>query len=126
MTGDPRIARPANLIRMAMRPPHGGGRIALAIGLGLICHTAFAAAVMAMIVAMFFGMSESLGKMPWPWAALANAALISQFPLAHSVLLTGPGGRWLARLVPGPYGGTLATTTYAIIASVQLLALFFL
>jgi methanethiol S-methyltransferase len=41
---------------------------------------------------------------PWPWAVLANAALILQFPLAHSVLLTGPGGRWLARLIPGPHG----------------------
>ena len=126
MTGDSRVARPVKLIRMALRPPHGGGRIVLALGLGPICHTAFAAAVMAMIVAMFFGMSESLGKVPWPWAALANAALIAQFPLAHSVLLTGPGGRWLARLVPGPHGWTLATTTYAIIASTQLLALFFL
>ena len=126
MTGDPRISRSVILIRMALRPPHGGGRIALALGLGLVCHTAFAAAVMAMIVAMFFGMSESLGKMPWPWAALANAALIAQFPLAHSVLLTGPGGRWLARIVPGPYGGTIATATYAIIASTQLLALFLL
>jgi protein-S-isoprenylcysteine O-methyltransferase Ste14 len=30
----------------------------------------------------------------------------------------------LARLIPGPHGATLATTTYAIIASAQLLALF--
>ncbi|NCO22174.1 MAG: isoprenylcysteine carboxylmethyltransferase family protein, partial [Rhodobacterales bacterium] len=60
----------------------------------------------------------------WPWGALANAALIIQFPLAHSLLLTGPGGRLLARMIPGPHGRTLATTTYAIIASAQLLALF--
>lgn len=79
---------------------------------------------MAMIVAMFFGMSESLGRAPWPWAALANLALIVQFPLAHSPLLTARGGRWLARLIPGTNGSTLATTTYAIIASAQLLALF--
>jgi methanethiol S-methyltransferase len=49
-----------------------------------------------------------------------------QFPLIHSVLLTGPGNRWLAKLIPGPHGATLATTTYAIIASAQLLALFVL
>ena len=73
-----------------------------------------------MIVAMFFGLSESLGTVPWPWAVLANAALIVQFPLAHSLLLTGRGGRLLARLIPGPHGQTLATTTYAIIASAQL------
>jgi protein-S-isoprenylcysteine O-methyltransferase Ste14 len=61
---------------------------------------------------------------PWPLAALANAALILQFPLAHSLLLTVPGGRVLARLIPGPHGKTLASTTYAIIASARLLALF--
>lgn len=76
-----------------------------------------------MIAAMAFGMSESLGRVHWPWAGLANAALLIQFPLVHSLLLTGPGGRWLARLLP-THGATLATTTYAIIASAQLLALF--
>ena len=121
---DPRIARLITLIRAALRPPAGVGRIALALGLGAMCHTLFAAGVLAMIVAMFFGLSESLGTMPWPMAALANAALIVQFPLAHSLFLTGPGGRVLARLIPGPHGRTLATTTYAIIASAQLLALF--
>lgn len=122
--GDPRIARLLALIGAALRPPPGIGRIALALSLGLICHLAFALGVLAMIVAMFFGLSESLGSVPWPWAALANTALIVQFPLVHSALLTGRGGRVLARLVPGPHGPTLATTTYAIIASLQLLALF--
>ncbi|MFT4794434.1 MAG: protein-S-isoprenylcysteine O-methyltransferase Ste14 [Paracoccaceae bacterium] len=121
---DPRIARLATLIGATLRPPQGTARIALALGLGLICHTLFAAAVLAMIVAMFFGLSESLGTVAWPWAILANAALIAQFPLGHSLLLTGPGGRLLARLVPGPHGRALATTTYAIIASAQLLLLF--
>lgn len=124
MTNDPRIARLITLIRAALAPPPGAGRIALALAMGAICHLVFAAGVLAMIVAMFFGMSQSLGAVPWPWAALANAALIAQFPLVHSALLTGPGGRLLARLIPGPHGATLATTTYAIIASLQLLALF--
>ena len=124
MIADPRIARLIALIRAALHPPPGAARIALALVLGLICHTVFAAAVLAMIAAMFFGLSESLGRVPWPWALIANAALILQFPLTHSVLLTGRGARWLAQLIPGPHGATLATTTYAIIASVQLLALF--
>jgi methanethiol S-methyltransferase len=124
MLTDPRIARLITLIRAALRPPAGAGRIALALTFGALCHILFAAGVLAMIVAMFFGLSASLGTVPWPMAALANAALIAQFPLAHSLLLTGPGGRVLARLIPGPHGQTLATTTYAIIASAQLLALF--
>lgn len=124
MLTDPRIARLLTLIRAALSPPPGAGRMAVALTLGVICHALFAAGVLAMIAAMFFGLSESFGTVPWPWAALANAALIVQFPLLHSLLLTGPGGRVLARLIPGPHGGTLATTTYAIIASAQLLALF--
>jgi methanethiol S-methyltransferase len=126
MTDDPRIARLIVLIQAALQPPPGLGRIAMALALGLVCHTIFAAAVLAMIAAMFFGMSESLGRVPWPWAVIANAALILQFPLGHSIFLTGSGSRWLVRLIPGPHGATLATTTYAIIASIQLLALFVL
>ncbi|OYU18832.1 MAG: hypothetical protein CFE34_08400 [Rhodobacteraceae bacterium PARR1] len=124
LLADPRIAGLVTLIRAALRPPAGTGRIALALCLGAICHATFAAGVLAMIAAMFFGLSESLGTVPWPMAALANAALIVQFPLAHSLLLTGRGGRVLARLIPGPHGQTLATTTYATVASAQLLALF--
>ena len=121
---DPHVARLITLTRAALRPPAGAGRITLALGLGALCHTLFAAGVLAMIVAMFFGLSESLGTVPWPWAVLANGLLIAQFPLAHTLLLTGRGGRWLVKAIPGPHGATLAITTYAIIASAQLLALF--
>jgi methanethiol S-methyltransferase len=124
MLDDPRITGLWTLISAALRPPRGAGRIALALLMGALCHIIFAAAVLAMITAMFFGMSQSFGGVPWPWAILANAALILQFPLVHSLLLTGPGGRVLARLIPGGHGRTLATTTYALIASLQLLALF--
>lgn len=124
MPADKNGAAVIALIRAALHPPAGMGRIALTLGLGALCHATFAAGVLAMIVAMFFGLSESLGTVPWPMAALADAALIAQFPLAHSLLLTGRGGRWLAKAIPGPHGQTLATTTYAIIASAQLLALF--
>lgn len=121
---DPRIARLVTLVRGVLHPPPGGGRIVLALGIGMVCHALFAAAVLAMILAMFFGMSRSFGTVPWPWAAVANAALILQFPLGHSLLLTERGGRLLARAFPGAHGRTLATTTYAIIASAQLLLLF--
>ncbi len=79
-----------------------------------------------MIVAMFFGMSESLGRVPDPWRVPANALLLVQFPLVHSFLLTRVGGRLLSRLAPMGHGGTLATTSYAIVASVQLAVLFLL
>lgn len=124
MMRDPRIAGLLTLIGAALHPPAGAGRIALALLAGAICHAVFALAVLAMMAAMFLGLSESFGTVPWPWAILANAALIVQFPLVHSLLLTPRGGRWLSRLVPGPHGATLATTTYATIAAAQLLALF--
>ena len=104
--------------------PAGRRRLALSFAYGLLCHTVFALAVIAMVVAMFFGMSESFGRLPAPWYFVVNAMLIVQFPLAHSLLLSKRGRRLLERLAPGSHGKTLATTTFAIIASMQLLALF--
>ncbi len=126
MWTDPRIARLLALIKAASRPPAGAGRIVSALVMGLLCHSVFAVAVLAMMWAMFFGLSESFGTVPWPWALVVNALLVLQFPVVHSLLLTGRGMALTARLVPGPHGGTLATTTYAIIASVQLAMLFLL
>jgi len=124
MPSDPRFAGMLQLISAALRPPSGAGRIALALGMGIVTHLVFAGGVLAMMIAMFHGMSATFGRVPQPWAWGVNALLILQFPLAHSLLLTRRGGRWLSRLVPGPHGGTLATTTYALIAALQLLALF--
>lgn len=99
-------------------------RIALALLYGALCHGIFLLGGGAMVAAMWFGMSRSLGSVPEPWAWIANAALLLQFPLAHSALLTTRGRRWLARLAPQPHGQTLAATSYATVASAQLLVLF--
>jgi len=100
--------------------------IMLALLWGGVCHALFAGAVLAMIVGMWFGMSLALGTVPYPWSWLANCLLLLQFPLVHSLLLTGMGQRWLARPAPYNAGVTLSTTTFAIIASIQLLMLFVL
>ena len=120
------IARLTALVSGAMHPPPGRARILLALTYGVVVHAIFAAAVLAMITAMYFGMSRSFGSFSWPFAAVANAALVLQFPIVHSLLLTPRGSRWMANLVSKDYGAILATTTYAIIASVQLLLLFVL
>lgn len=96
----------------------------LAVIYGAACHGFFALAGLAMFVNLFMGMTLGQGTVPWPWAGLVNALLLAQFPLGHSLLLTKRGRRSLARLAPSPHGETLATTTYATIASLQLLALF--
>lgn len=124
MLDDPRIAGLLRLVLGVFRPSPGRGRILLALGSGVVCHLVFALAVIAMMSAMFFGMQRSLGSVPWPWAAAVNLLLILQFPIVHSALLTGTGRRVLAGFIPGPHGAVLSTTTYATIASAQLLALF--
>lgn len=124
MLDDPRIAGLTRLVLGAVRPAPGRARIFLALFSGMLCHLVFAMAVIAMMGAMFFGMQLGLGTVSWPWAALVNLLLILQFPVVHSFLLTKPGRRLLVLLVPAPHGGVLSTTTYATIASAQLLALF--
>ncbi|WP_342069669.1 methyltransferase family protein [Yoonia algicola] len=118
------LERLTALVLGTFRPPPGKKRIMIAFAYGAICHTIFGLAVLAMIVAMFFGMSMSLGRVPAPWSFLANIVLIIQFPVVHSLLLTRRGSGLLSKLAPKAYAKTLSTTTYAIVASVQLLALF--
>ena len=122
---DPKhFARLWTLVRGALRPPRGVGRIALAYAYGFVCHAVFAVAVLAMIVALFFGMSQSLGAVPWPWAMAVNTLLLVQFPLAHSLLLSVRFRHLLGYLAPRSEGARLSTTTFAIVASVQLALLF--
>ena len=107
-------------------PAWAADRYALRIALlyGAACHGIFALAGLAMLVGLYTGLQMGFGRLEGGWAIAANAALALQFPLAHSALLTDRGRHVLARLAPAPHGVTLATTTYATIASLQLLALF--
>jgi ubiquinone biosynthesis O-methyltransferase len=101
-------------------------RMVVAACYGLLCHSLFIAAVAAMMVMMFFGMSHSLGHLTGPWRFAANSLLLLQFPLAHSLLLTALGRKMLGHLAPAGLGRDLSTTTYVIIAALQVLALFLL
>ena len=88
------------------------------------CHACFALGVGTMVVMMFFGMSRSLGALEALWSWIANAALLVQFPVMHSFLLTDRGRALLARLAPAGTGVALSTTTYVTVASLQIFALF--
>jgi ubiquinone biosynthesis O-methyltransferase len=103
-----------------------GPRTATAIAYGIACHGLFAVAVTAMIVEMFFGMSLASGRVPGAWAIMANALLLVQFPLGHSLLLYARGSGLLRRLAPKPMASDLVTTTYVIVASIQVTLLFVL
>lgn len=101
-----------------------GRRAALALGYGIVCHSCFVVGVATMMIAMFFGMSRSLGSVPAPWNWVANAALLLQFPVGHSLLLTARGRSALSRMAPSGAGSTLSTTTYATVAACQVFVLF--
>ncbi|MCC1492359.1 isoprenylcysteine carboxylmethyltransferase family protein [Cognatishimia sp. F0-27] len=118
--------RLGRLLGGALRPAAGRARMGAALLVGLVTHAVFGVAVIAMIWAMFYGMSQSFGTVPPPWAWFANALLVLQFPLLHTLLLNGRGARLVARVVPGPWGPVLATSSFAVIASLQLAALFLL
>jgi len=96
----------------------------LALCYGVVCHVSFLLGVLTMMAAMFFGMSRSLGTVPAPWNWIANAALLVQFPVTHSLLLATRGRALLGRLAPLGAGPALSTTTYVTIAALQIFALF--
>lgn len=99
-------------------------RLAVALPAALLCHAVFGLGVGAMVLNMGFGMTLGLGRVPEPWSWAVNLALLVQFALGHSVLLTPWGRRLLARLAPRPFGTDLAPTTYVAIAGLQVLVLF--
>lgn len=96
-----------------------------AVAMALLCHGVFGVAVGSMAYALATGMQHGVGRLTGAAGWLANALLVAQFPLVHSWLL-GRGRGWLARLSPVGHGATLAPSTYAISASLQLLAAFWL
>ena len=97
-----------------------------ALAYGLACHGLFALAVGAMAWSLYHGLTGALVHVGGGWAAALDAALLLQFPLGHSLLLTRRGGRLLGRLAPEPWRGALATTLFAAVASLQLGLTFFL
>jgi protein-S-isoprenylcysteine O-methyltransferase Ste14 len=84
----------------------------------------FAIAVIAMIYHMFYGMQKSFGNFEGTLAIISNSALIIQFPLVHSFLLSKKGQKLLNLLGPKNLASSLATTSFTIIASMQLFCLF--
>lgn len=99
---------------------------ALALLYGVACHGSFVAAVTALGIGLATGMQRGAGPLRGNAALLADGLLLLQFPLLHSLLLTVRGRTWLARLAPRDLGRTLAPTTFALVAALQLVATFVL
>lgn len=96
----------------------------LALAYGGACHSLFLLAIGVSWWAMYHGMHGGIVKLSTADALLWDLALLLQFPLVHSFLLTRSGGRQLQRLAPERVASALTTTTFTIVASVQMLALF--
>ena len=99
-------------------------RAAFAIVYGLITHLTFVCAVVLMVTALYQGLRTGLGHLHGWQGALADTLLIVQYPVIHSFFLGARGRRLMARLFPDDLGKDLATTTFALIASIQVIATF--
>lgn len=95
-----------------------------ALAYGAACHTLWFAAIALMAASLFGGMQLGLGPFRGWAGELWNLLLVAHFPVVHSVLLSKPGQQVLRALAPRGLGDDLSSTTYAIIASLQLLAVF--
>jgi len=91
---------------------------------GLICHSLFAVAVGLMMWSLYHGMASGWGRLDGDAAVAGNFLLLVQFPLIHSFLLSQRGRALLARLIPGGCGKELSSTTYVIVACLQLILVF--
>ena len=99
-------------------------KTAFATAFGVATHVIFAFAVVIMVIGLYSGLRSGLGHLHGWQACLADALLIVQFPILHSYFLTRSGRNLLARFVPGGLGPDLSTTTFALLAALQLLAAF--
>lgn len=98
----------------------------LAVAYGLLCHGTFLVAIACMAVGLYTGLESGLGQLTGTARLFANGLLVVQFPLVHSFLLSGDGRRLLSKAAPRGLGRTLSPTTFAWVASLQLLATFLL
>ena len=96
----------------------------IALAYGAACHTLWFAAIALMAASLFGGMQLGLGPFRGWAGELWNLLLVAQFPVVHSFLLSKPGRQVLGALAPRGLGDDLSSTTYAILASLQLLAVF--
>lgn len=112
-------------VTMSEPPPEPTWRRRLfALTAGGLCHGTFLAAVTAMFLGLHDGLASGGLHLTGSTRLALDLLLALQFPLLHSLLLGTRGRAWLARLMGARHGRTLAPTTYAWIAAVQILATF--
>jgi len=96
--------------------------VALIYGVG--CHVSFVTGIGAMMLGLYGGMTIGRGPLTGTSGWICDLLLLLQFGVVHSFLLSARGRRLLARLAPRAIGEQLRTTSFALIASLQLLLTF--
>lgn len=95
-----------------------------ALAYGAACHLGFALGIAAMVASLYMGLTIGRGPFTGATGWAFDLALLAQFALVHSFLLSARGRALLAHLAPAGIGAELRTTTFALIASLQLLLTF--
>lgn len=123
---DPVIHADMPLLSASRSVPSIWRRRVLALVAALLCHSTFVVAIVAIAVGLYSGMTIGLSRLTGSAGVVCNLLLALQFPLLHSYLLTTRGRAALNRVFGSRHGKDLAPTTYAWIASTQILATFVL
>ena len=90
---------------------------------GVMTHLIFLFAVILMFFSLLNGLGGSTGYFSWQ-RSLWDLGLLIQFPLIHSLLLTQKGRSILSLRNRSKLARHLVTTTFALIASLQLIVVF--
>lgn len=96
----------------------------IAYGLGILCHLAFFVAIGSMAYMLATGLTSGILPIGGPYGRLTNILLLIQFPVLHSFFLTPMGKKILVSPFPKEIARDLLTTAYALVSSIQLLAVF--
>jgi protein-S-isoprenylcysteine O-methyltransferase Ste14 len=100
---------------------YSGKQCGIALLYGVFCHVAFAIGITAMMLGLYTGLEVGRGTMSGAAGGLVDVLLVLQFVVVHSFLLAKRGRALLARFAPFGIGRELSTTSFAAIASLQLL-----
>lgn len=96
----------------------------IAYSIGILCHLAFFMAIGSMAYMLATGLTSGILPIGGAYGRLINTLLLIQFPVFHSFFLTPIGKKILVSPFPKEIAKDLITTTYAFVASIQLLVVF--
>lgn len=95
-----------------------------ALLLGTLCHGMFVVGVGLMAISLYYGMQWGFGPFHGVAALVVNLLLVLQFPFVHSWFLSRRGGKVLIHAAPHEARRKIGTTLFALVASLQLVAVF--